>query len=200
LQFGISWVPDDVLGLGPLARATESAGFDVLGVPDSHFSAYREMVVCLTVVATHTDTLRLGPLVSNPASRHLLVLAQTMATLQELTGGRCFAGLGRGDELHLMGLHVPKLQELRAYAADLRHLTAGRTVRRGEVALRLDIPSHPTPVYLAGDGPRGLRLAGETADGVVIGFGLTPEAIKLALDWVQEGTSGSECRIGALDV
>ena len=60
-------------------------------------------------------------------------------------------------------------------------------MRRGDVDLRLDLPPHLTPVYLAGDARRGLRLAGEVADGVVIGFGLTPEAVAAAHGWVVQG-------------
>ena len=51
----------------------------------------------LALAAAATERLRLGPGVTNPATRHPAVTASAAATLQEESGGRAVLGLGRGD-------------------------------------------------------------------------------------------------------
>ncbi|WP_052745236.1 LLM class flavin-dependent oxidoreductase [Streptomyces sp. WM6386] len=45
--------------------------------------------------------------------------------------------------------------------------------------------ARPLPLYLAADGPRALRLAGELADGVVIGVGLSLDLVAQKIDTVR---------------
>lgn len=43
------------------------------------------------------------------------------------------------------------------------------------------------PLYLAAEGPRMLRLAGEVADGVIVGSGLVPEMVSDSRRLIEEG-------------
>src|SRR5262249_42343786 len=72
--------------------------------------------VCLEAVATHaalaleTDRVRCGSLVYSVGYRHPAVLANAMATLDHLAGGRIVLGLGGGwhpGEEHADGVPVP---------------------------------------------------------------------------------------------
>ena len=77
-RFGIVFLPESLTGWGELCRVAEDTGFEWLGVADSQ-SVFRELYVALTVAALHTRRVRLGPLVTNPLTRHLVVTASAIA-------------------------------------------------------------------------------------------------------------------------
>ena len=79
-----------------LIQAAESAGFHYVWFGDSHL-IWHEVSPYLTLAALQSETLRFGPLVTNPVTRHPTVMASTMGTLNELSNGRALLGLGRGD-------------------------------------------------------------------------------------------------------
>jgi alkanesulfonate monooxygenase SsuD/methylene tetrahydromethanopterin reductase-like flavin-dependent oxidoreductase (luciferase family) len=183
------------------AREAERLGFESLwtpagGVPDSFH-------VC---AAWSQDTaLRTGISVV-PAVRMWTPpgLAVQAATLAQLSGGRFVLGLGTGGYgpgfWASVGLPDRPIAVMRAYVTEVRALLAGEQVTADPVATRAglnlgapgwprsaslglrDLP--PAPVYLAALGPQMLRLAGETADGVLLNWA-TPERIavsRLAID------------------
>ena len=82
-RFGIVFLPERFDGWGELCRETEDAGFEWVGVADSQ-SVFRELYVALTLAALHTRRVRLGPLVTNPLTRHLVVTASAMASVDEV--------------------------------------------------------------------------------------------------------------------
>ncbi len=77
------------------ARAAETAGFDVFQVGD-HVGAEPSALVCLAAAAIATERIRLGTLVLNNDLRHPVTLAQEVATLDQVSGGRMELGLGAG--------------------------------------------------------------------------------------------------------
>ena len=110
LAFGdFSW-PVPVSQLGPtivnLARHADDAGFDSLWVMDHFFqirlsgalpeSPMPEAYATLGVLAGQTRHLRLGTLVTSVAYRHPGVLLKTVTTLDVLSGGRMYLGVGAG--------------------------------------------------------------------------------------------------------
>jgi 5,10-methylenetetrahydromethanopterin reductase len=56
---------------------------------------------------------------------------------------------------------------------------------------RLEFGNGPIPIYVASRGPRMLELAGEVADGVMIGGYATPPGFRWALRHVEAGIAGS---------
>ena len=56
------------------------------------------------------------------------------------------------------------------------------------------------PTYIAAEGPRTLKLAGEIADGVIIGTGLIPEVISDTLTWIEDGAKKSGRTLDQLDL
>ena len=56
---------------------------------------------------------------------------------------------------------------------------------------RLEFGQGPIPIYVASRGPRMLELAGEVADGVMIGGYATPPGFRWALRHVEAGIAGS---------
>ena len=186
-RFGIVFLPESLAGFGELCREAEGTGFDWLGVADSQ-SVFRELYVALTVAALHTSRMRLGPLVTNPLTRHLVVTASAVASVDELSGGRAVLGLGSGDSaIYTIGAPPATMAGLEDSVATLGRLTAGLAVKREGRTWRVHRSARRVPIYLAAEGPRTLELAGRVADGVIVGLGLTPEVIRLSLAAIERG-------------
>lgn len=77
------------------ARLAEDAGFDVFQVGD-HVGSESSALVCLAAAAVETGRIRLGTLVLNNDLHHPVPLAQELATIDHLSGGRLEVGLGAG--------------------------------------------------------------------------------------------------------
>jgi F420-dependent oxidoreductase-like protein len=104
-----SW-PVPVTELGPmiirLARQADDAGVDSLWVMDHFFqirltgeppeSPMPESYATLGVLAGQTKRIKLGTLVTSVAYRHPGVLIKTVTTLDVLSGGRMYLGVGAG--------------------------------------------------------------------------------------------------------
>jgi F420-dependent oxidoreductase-like protein len=104
-----SW-PVPVTELGPmicrLARQADDAGADSLWVMDHFFqirltgeppeSPMPESYATLGVLAGQTKRIKLGTLVTSVAYRHPGVLIKTVTTLDVLSGGRMYLGVGAG--------------------------------------------------------------------------------------------------------
>jgi len=187
------------------AAAKEAAryGFESVwtpagGVPDSFH-------VC---AAWSQDTaLRTGISVV-PAARMWtpLSLAAQAATLAQLSSGQFVLGLGTGGYgpgfWASVGLPDRPIAVMREYVTEVRELLAGRPVTAGPILARagtdpgapgwprsaaLGVANLPSaPVYLAALGPQMLRLAGETADGVLLNWA-TPERIAFSRAQVNTG-------------
>lgn len=104
-----SWpVPVTELGgvITGLARQADEAGFDSLWVMDHFFqigmtgqppeSPMPEAYATLGVLAGQTRRITLGTLVTSVAYRHPGVLLKTVTTLDVLSGGRMYLGVGAG--------------------------------------------------------------------------------------------------------
>ncbi len=81
--------------LRSVARAAEAAGFDVLHSWD-HIGSGWSSLLPLLAVADCTTTMRIGPLVLNNDFHHPVHLAQELASLDHLSGGRLEVGIGAG--------------------------------------------------------------------------------------------------------
>lgn len=94
------------VGVVALARECEEAGFDRVGISD--IILWPDSFMLQALVAAGTERVEIGAMVANPYSRHPAVLASAVATLDEISGGRAFLGLGvgAGSELVLVASHV----------------------------------------------------------------------------------------------
>ena len=103
--------------LAEIARTADGAGYDSIWVMD-HFFQIRnvgtaeepmlEAYTTLGFLAAHTRSAGLGTLVTGVTYRHPGILAKTVTTLDVLSGGRAWLGIGAAwnDEEHI-GLGVP---------------------------------------------------------------------------------------------
>lgn len=180
-----------------LAQEAEGLGFASCWAADQGLEA-RDVFVTLAAVAQRTRTLRLGTGIVNPYSRHPAVTAAAIATLDELSGGRAFLGLGAGglDTLDPLGLDRARpLAALRETIQATRALWRGEPVTfRGErlrlEGARLAYGRPNLEIWLASRGPKILTLGGELADGVLLDF-IHKETLQDYVDLVRAGAAAA---------
>jgi len=174
--------PDDFAT--DVARA-ESLGWDYAFIPDSQLRRH-DTYVMLAFAAKATSSIRLGPLLTNPVTRHPTVTASSISTVDVVADGRGILGLGIGDTaVRLAGLKPAKVATMEAATRTIRHLLHGGKVEGTRPA---GVPhARPVPVWVAAAGPRMLRAAGRTADGVFLRVGTHPANLRAAVDAIHEG-------------
>jgi alkanesulfonate monooxygenase SsuD/methylene tetrahydromethanopterin reductase-like flavin-dependent oxidoreductase (luciferase family) len=165
---------------GDIATVREHAalagelGYD--SVNCSHIAA-RDSFTTLAGLAHLTPDVTLATAVAPIYHRSPASMAQTAATVDDLSGGRFRLGLGTGHRATMGGWHGQDIgnpvAEMREYVALVRALLAGDEPPAGQrwnssFAFNGFKPRPDIPVYLAGLSPAMLRLAGEIADGVVL--------------------------------
>ena len=95
-----------------MAQAAESLGFRNIWLAEHHFSTYGYVsrpAQLATYIAAKTTRLRVGTAVIVVPLHHPLVVAEEIATLDQLAGGRVDIGLGRGYqhyEFERLGLEL----------------------------------------------------------------------------------------------
>ncbi len=203
-RFGLIEVPRGIATAVENARLAEKAGFDWVGVADSQ-SLFRELFVTLGAIAQATGGVMIGPSVTNPLTRHPAVMASAIASVQELSGGRAMFGIGTGDSaIYNLNERPRGLNGLREYVLALRALLrgeatqfAGREIHTKWIAKQAD---DPVPIYISAEGPKTLELAGEVADGVICGMGVSPEVVKLTLKHIAIGAERAGKSLDDIDV
>jgi alkanesulfonate monooxygenase SsuD/methylene tetrahydromethanopterin reductase-like flavin-dependent oxidoreductase (luciferase family) len=165
---------------GSFEAVREHAAFaDALGyesVNCSHISA-RDSFTTLAALAGVAPSVTLGTAVAPIYHRSPASMAQTAATVDDLSGGRFRLGLGTGHRVTMGGWHGQDIgkpaQEMREYVTLVRALLQGNEPPHGKrwnstFAFNGFTPRPDIPIYLAGLSPAMLRLAGEIADGVLL--------------------------------
>lgn len=167
--FSVELVPRDPLWKTSLmAVICERLGVDALWVSDHFFN--RNVFITLGEIAHRTRKLMLGPAVVNPYVHHPVMIAQSIATLYEVAGGRVRLAVGAGDSLSLGRLGIIRERPVEKVAdsvALIRGLLAGRDI--GGVRLEIPIPKPPS-IFLGAQGGRMLELAARLADGVLVNW------------------------------
>jgi probable F420-dependent oxidoreductase len=159
------------------ARRVESWGYSTLLIPDHLFDRLAPLPA-LAAVAAATSRLRIGTFVLNVNLRHPAVLAQELATLDRLSGGRLEIGLGAGwnpEEHRQAGLpfepHGVRVERLGEAIEVLKGLFSpgpfshrGRHYRITGLEGRPGPAQRPHPPFLVGGGGRRmLELAARHA-------------------------------------
>ena len=206
VEYSVGLPPaNPVAELLEVAEEVERLGYRYLWVNDERLE--RDPFTVLPAIAQRTERIRLGPGVTNPYSRHPALIATAMATLDELSGGRTVLGLGAGGTNHrALGIErkapVAALRDavelIRALWGGGAATVEGDVVRAREARLDFAAPRRRIPIYIGGRGPRVLELAGEIADGVIVGNVATREGWAYALDRVAAGAARAARDVGEI--
>jgi probable F420-dependent oxidoreductase len=155
-------------------KLAEALGYESVYV--THIAG-RESLTVLSAYAMSTSRIRLGTGVVPIYTRTPATMAQTAATVDELSGGRLTLGLGVSHRPVVEGWHGQSIDhpvaEMREYATIVRAILRGEDPPSGEKwqtgfrLFGLD-PRPALPIYIAALSPAMLRLAGEIADGVLL--------------------------------
>lgn len=175
---GVNFIPEHpVTDIVALARLAQDLGFARCWVYDEGL-ATRDVYVTLTAIAAATGRIRIGPGITNPYTRHPATTAVAIASLDELSGGRAFLGIGAGGSLTLAPLALERRRPVTAVRETIevcRSLWSGAVVDLdGEttslVGARVEFARPDIEIWLAGRGPRMVQLGGSVADGVLLDF------------------------------
>ena len=187
----ISRFPSDNLAdwVSSLALEAESSGFAGIAVMDHmvqipqvgrEWEPMPEAYVTLSYLAGLTSHLELGALVSGVILRNPALLAKMIATLDVLSGGRAFCGLGagwHGAELASYGYPFPPPRERVGALADTLAIlplmwAPGKATYQGTYHSVQEAVSYPRPIQesirivVGGRGERIIRLATKRAQGL----------------------------------
>ena len=187
MKFGVSLVPHNLKETAASARLAEDLGFDYVGIPDSQ-SLWKELYLSLGVVAGATSKVGIGPTVTNALTRHPAVAASAIATLNEMSGGRAYFGIGTGDSAILnLGLRPARLKELEEYIEAMRAILSGEPYDYKGRSIHVQWSDNPVPIIMSAEGPKTLDLAGRIADAVIVHSGLTKDVLADTIARIREG-------------
>ncbi|MCA9908262.1 MAG: LLM class flavin-dependent oxidoreductase [Anaerolineae bacterium] len=199
MKFGFGFVPRMPLSDSiEVVRRGEALGFDMAWIPDQTF--YRDPFLVMATWGAATSHIEFMIGVTNPFTRHPAQVARSMATVDEITGGRANLGIGAGNRRELllpMGYEQDhSATRCRDMAKIVRELLQGQEVHyRSDffvadgIQLEWTPPRADLPIYIAGRGAKTLEGAGEVADGAVVGALVSPEGLDYAFNAIQKGTA-----------
>ena len=193
--------------LRTLAEIADAGGVDVFWVPD-HLTLPEDDVranggrtridepldawTVLAMVAARTSRLRVGTEVTPLPLRNPVLLGQTVATLNALSGGRAILGIGGGwyrDEFEEAGIdflpYERRLEQTREGAELVRSLLDGDIVwasgthyDTGGACVRTVPGDRRPPIWFGGRSENVLRLAGDLGEGWITATNASPEEVE----------------------
>jgi len=205
------------LGYDPAASVTQMAGwaadaerhgFSMVFFSETVFTN-RDSVSALTAFALATGRITLGA-TQVVRLRSPLLMAQTAATLDELSDGRLVLALGAYVAMHAAknGVELTDpLPTLRDYVDCIRRIVAGETVtytgpvvRMEQAALNFTPRRRHIPIWIAANTPRGLENAAQIGDGILLDAGTSPEYTANAVALVRAAAGRAKRDVSRLEV
>ena len=160
-----------------LAALAEELGYARFWLYDSP-ALYEDVWITLGRLAGVTGRLGLGTAVLVPNSRHPMVTASAIATMERLAPGRCTYAFGTGASAR-WAFDQPALtwRFMHTYLTQLRALLAGETVEiEGRPCAMIHHPDLAVgrpidvPFVLSAFGPKGMAIARELDAGIMTMF------------------------------
>jgi 5,10-methylenetetrahydromethanopterin reductase len=158
-----------------LSALAEELGYDRVWLYDSP-AIYEDVWIALSRAASVTDRIGLGTAVLVPHSRHPMVTASAIATMERMAPGRCSYAFGTGASARWC-FDQPALtwKFMTTYLQQLQGLLTGEVVEIDGKPCQmmhhadLSVPRPiDVPIILSAFGPKGIGVAEEIgADGVM---------------------------------
>src|SRR5579875_3144441 len=183
----------------------EELGYDSAWLSDR----VRDTYVNLTACALATSRIRLLTGVINPYTRHPVINARAIATLDELSNGRMAMGLAVGNMVEMtkdLGFQTKAgYERVRELGIISRRLFSGESVtfegkffQIHDVKLGMKCRSN-IPIYVAGSGPKIMEVAGEVGDGAIIPY-TDPKVIEHAKNSVRIGAEKAGKKLDSIQL
>ena len=159
----------DAVGWAERARA---AGLESVWFHDSYFE--RDAVTYASAVASQVHDIGIGLGALNPFTRHPVLIAMTVSSLDEMAPSRIRLGLGSALPLRLGQMGIPYSPDEAATRTTatidtLHQLWAGERIPAGKQGLPplqpMFPPVHRVPIYIAGYRSPMMVVAGQKGDG-----------------------------------
>ena len=184
MDFGVTFQTDPPSQrVVELTQKAEQLGFTYAWTFDSHI-LWQEPYVIYSQMLSATESITVGPMVTNPATRDPSVTASVFATLNEMFGNRTVCGIGRGDSARrVMGKKPTTLAQLEEAMHIIKELAEGRKIEApngNEISIPW-IEDSKLDVWMAGYGPKALNLIGRKADGFILQL-----ADPMILEWTMQ--------------
>jgi alkanesulfonate monooxygenase SsuD/methylene tetrahydromethanopterin reductase-like flavin-dependent oxidoreductase (luciferase family) len=178
----------------PWVKEAEKRGFDLAFFSET-IMTLRDAISCLSAFALSTNEIKLG-CTQIVRTRTPLVMAQTFATLDELSNKRIFVSLGACTKSHCKknGLeYVDAAESLKEYIIVIKKLLTGGEVTYNGSTIKIENskisfkpPRPDLPLYVAATSRKGLEIAGMYGDGVLLNATTSVEYCKNAIRIVRE--------------
>ena len=192
MKFGIEFVPQIPLKeLVRLVKIAEDVGFEYAWITD-HYNN-KNVYETLALIASETETIKMGPGVTNPYVRSPAISASAIATIDEISEGRATFGMGPGDKatFDALGIEWTKpVSTIKAAIADINTLLAGEKTEAGAALGGVKKVQDAIPIYMGAQGPKMLETAGEIADGVLINAS-NPKDYEAAMPMIKKGLAAA---------
>jgi len=215
VKFGIMIRPSRYEQMVEHATLADRLGFDSVWVPDhvileNFRSVSLEAWSLLSALAVRTKKVTLGTSVTDPYRRHPAVLAQTVATLDQISGGRATLGLGAGEAMNVDPFSIPKdrrIARIKETIEILRRLWIGEITdydgeifRLSKAFIQVPLVQKPSiPIYLAANSPKTRRLVGLYADGWLAEM-MSPSRYEADIREVEDAARKAGRSINQIDV
>lgn len=180
----ILWPIHDWPEMAATWKRAEELGFDTAWLYDHlawrGHTPWDDAYASLAAGAAVTSRIRLGTLVTSPNFRTPIPTASAARTIDRISGGRLTLGIGAGGEKHesdgdVLGVEWTPRERADRFAEWVGQLNALLTEKavslsgtywsaRG-VTIAQGLVQHPPPFWIAGNGPRGMRLAARLGRG-----------------------------------
>ena len=174
----------------------EDLGYDAAWLSDRIRDTYVNLAAC----AFGTKRIRLSPGMINPYTRHPVINARAIATLDEISNGRMSLGIAVGNMVEMtrdLGFETKAgYARVKEVCEISKKLFSGETVTyEGKFFQIHDVKlgmkcRKDIPIYVAGSGPKIMEVAGEVGDGAIIPY-TDPSVIEHAKDSVKKGAEKS---------
>jgi len=188
------------------AKHAEELGFEAIFFADSQMNnvdPFQAMALC----AINTKNLRFGTAVTNIVYRDSSIIANSFATLNEISEGRAIVGLGTGDgPVYSLGRTATKLADFEKglhLTRDLLHdrgVDVPKAKERAGGNVKLKAGRRPVPIYISAEGPKTLRVAGRACDGVILGTGFDLDVLEWAQARIAEGAKEASRPSSDIDI